>query len=67
MHISDKLAAINKVAELLTDDGIFVLSIEKDQKETIDYGTREITIYPDNPDNIQTYHPRTSSFYSIFS
>lgn len=67
MHISDKLAAINKVAELLTDDGIFVLSIEKDQKETIDYGTREITIYPDNPDNIQTYAAAAGmSIQSIF-
>ena len=67
MHISNKLSAINKVAELLTDDGIFVLSIEKDQKETIDYGDREIAIYPDTPENIQTYASATGmSVQSMF-
>ena len=55
MHISNKLSAMKKVSEILKDEGIFVLSIEKNQEEILDYGTRSITIYPDTVDNIQTY------------
>jgi len=49
MHIEDKQAAINKVASLLNDNGIFVLSIDKNQSDCIDMGTRKIRIYPDSP------------------
>ena len=55
MHISDKLSAIKKVSEILKTDGVFVVSIDKNQNETIDYGTRTITVYPDTPENIQLY------------
>lgn len=55
MHISDKLSAMKKVSELLKEGGIFVLSIDKKQNETIDFGTRIITTYPDTPENIQMY------------
>ena len=51
MHIEDKLSAIRKVAELLNCDGLFVLSIEKNQNSFIDMGTRKIKIYPDTPEN----------------
>lgn len=51
MHIEDKLSAIRKVAELLNCDGLFVLSIDKNQNSFIDMGTRKIKIYPDTPEN----------------
>jgi len=52
MHFGDKQGAINKAYELLTKGGIFVLSIDKNQSEFIDYGTRKIKVYPDNPQTI---------------
>ena len=53
MHIEDKLSAIQKIASLLNEGGIFVLSIDKNQDEFIDMGDRKIKIYPDNPNNIR--------------
>ena len=51
----EKQTAINKVAALLKDGGKFVLSIDKNQDEFIEYGTRKITVFPDTPDEIKTY------------
>lgn len=55
MHIRDKQAAINKVRSLLNIGGRFVLSIDKNQSDAIDYGTRKIKIYPDNKEDIVKY------------
>ncbi len=55
MHIQDKLLAIQKIATLLTNNGLFVLSIDKNQNEYIDMGVRKIKIYPDNPNDIRGY------------
>ena len=55
MHIQDKLLAIQKIATLLTNNGLFVLSIDKNQNEYIDMGVRKIKIYPDNPNDIRSY------------
>ncbi len=52
MHIRDKLSAIKKIASLLNEDGLFVLSIDKNKSEFIDMGTRKIRVYPDNPARI---------------
>lgn len=52
MHFENKEQVILKVADLLNDSGIFCLSIDKNQNEYIDMGTRKIKIYPDTPDNI---------------
>lgn len=52
MHIKEKQEAINKVSRLLTDNGFFALSIDKNQSEFIDMGTYKVKIYPDNPRNI---------------
>ena len=52
MHIKDKLSAIEKIASLLNDKGLFVLSIDKNQSEFIDMGTRKLKIYRDNPTDI---------------
>ncbi len=55
MHIQDKLSAIQKVASLLNNNGLFILSIDKSQNEFIDMGDRKIKIYPDNPSDIRNF------------
>lgn len=55
MHIEDKLTAINKIAGLLKPNGKFVLSIDKNQDEYIEFTDRRIKVYPDNPDDICGY------------
>ncbi len=55
MHIQDKLSAMQKIATWLTNNGLFVLSIDKNQNEYIDMGDRKIKIYPDNPNDIRSY------------
>ncbi len=55
MHIKDKQAAINKIKSLLNCGGRFVLSIDKNQSDVIEYGTRKIRIYPDRKENIAEY------------
>ena len=52
MHFKNKVTVITKVDKLLNDNGIFCLSIDKNQNEYIDMGTRKIKVYPDNIDNI---------------
>lgn len=52
MHFKNKASVVNKVDKLLNDNGIFCLSIDKNQSEYIDMGTRKIMIYPDTLDNI---------------
>ena len=54
MHIKDKAAAIKKVASLLKEGGLFVLSVDKNQDGFIDMGTRKIKIYPDTPEHIRS-------------
>lgn len=55
MHIEEKQTAINQVAALLNDGGKFVLSIDKNQDELIDTGTRKITVFPDTPEKTASY------------
>ena len=52
MHFKNKEQVIFKIDSLLKNKGIFCLSIDKNQDEYIDMGTRKIQIYPDTPDNI---------------
>jgi len=54
LHIWDKQAAMHKTAALLTPKGRFVLSVSKEQTDTIDYGTRKIRVFPDNQDGIKS-------------
>lgn len=54
MHIQNKQFAIDKTVDLLNAAGRFVLSISKDQSNAIDFGTRKIAIYPDNPESTET-------------
>ena len=52
MHFENKQHVVIKVSGLLKDNGIFVLSIDKNQDGFIDMGDRKIKIYPDTPENI---------------
>ncbi len=52
MHFENKGQVLAKIGELLNDNGIFCLSIDKNQSEYIDMGTRRVKIYPDTLDNI---------------
>lgn len=55
MHIEEKEKAIHKIAELLSETGRFVLSIEKTKCDVIDYGSRTIRTFPDCPSRIKEY------------
>ena len=39
----------------MNDNGLFVLSVDKDQSDIIDMGDRKIKIYPDDPLNIRKF------------
>ena len=54
-HIKDKRKAIEKAYGVLDDGGLFVLSIDNDKRQLLDYGTRTITLYPDDSDEINKY------------
>lgn len=49
MHIREKARAIEKIAGLLSSGGRAVLSLDKNQSAVLDYGTRQLTVYPDDP------------------
>lgn len=49
LNIKEKRAAIQKVAQLLKRDGIFVLSVSRDTGDWLDMGTRRLRVYPDDP------------------
>lgn len=55
MHIKEKQNAVDKVSALLNKNGIFALSIDKNQNNTIDIGDSVIFVFPDNPDEIKCY------------
>ena len=50
MHFQDKGLVMNKVSSLLNKNGLFCLSIDKNQSEWIDMSSRKIRIYPDKPE-----------------
>ena len=52
MHIKDKQGAINKVQQLLNNDGLFLLSTDKNQDGFIDIGSNKIEVYPDVAEDI---------------
>lgn len=49
MHIKNKLDAIKKVYNLLFPGGLFVLSIDKNQEDSITFEQFRIKIFPDDP------------------
>ena len=57
-----KQAVMNKAAGLLKDTGRFVLSVSKDQADTIDYGTRKLRVFPDDPHVIRSQIENSGSY-----
>ncbi len=55
MHIENKQKAIDKLSDLLNENGIFALSIDKNQDKIIDMGTYKVNIFPDNPCEIEKF------------
>ncbi|MBQ4509778.1 MAG: GNAT family N-acetyltransferase [Clostridia bacterium] len=55
MHIENKQTAIDKIASLLCNNGLFLLSIDKNQQKYIDIGVNRIEVYPDNPQDVTEY------------
>jgi len=49
MHLPDKRGAAQKAAALLRPGGRLVLSLDKDRSSVLDYGTRQLAVYPDDP------------------
>ena len=60
MHIEDKQSAVRKISSLLNQNGIFALSVDKNQSQYIDYESRKIKVFPDNPDDIKEYFKNAS-------
>lgn len=52
MHFKQKAQVIAKIDTLLNDNGIFCVSLDKNESEYIDMGTRKIKVYPDTADGI---------------
>lgn len=55
MHIDEKERAIKRIAPLLKVNGRFVLSISKKKENILTFQDREITLFPDDPDEIIQY------------
>lgn len=49
MHFVDKRSVVKKVAALLKPGGRAVISLDKSQEDVLDYGTRKLRVYPDDP------------------
>lgn len=49
LHLSDKQRAAQRIAALLRPGGRAVISLDKSQETTLDYGMRQLTVYPDDP------------------
>lgn len=55
MHIADKREAAQKIAALLSPGGRAVISLDKSPETMLDYGTRKLTVYPDDPAALAAY------------
>ena len=53
LHIQDKVGAVQKVYDILDINGRFVLSIDKNTAEIIDYGNRKLRVFPDEKGNTE--------------
>ncbi len=52
LHIREKAAAIRKMADLTAPGGRIVLSLDKSRETVLDFGTRQVPVYPDDPEDI---------------
>ena len=55
MHFEDKRRVMGKINSLLSSKGLLCLSIDKNQSEWIDMGSRRIRVFPDTPESITAF------------
>lgn len=55
LHIREKKKAIGKVAQLLKENGRFILSIDTSRQKFLDCGERSLRLYPDSPQKTEKY------------
>lgn len=55
MHFADKKGAAEKIAALLKPGGRAVVSLDKAREDVLDYGTRRLRVYPDDPAALAAY------------
>lgn len=53
MHLKNKQFVINKTTSLLNKNGRFVLSIDKNTSDILEFGNRKLRLYPVSPDEIR--------------
>jgi len=53
LHIRDKRGAAQRVARLLRPGGRAVISLDKSQEQVLDYGTRRLRVWPDDPEGMK--------------
>lgn len=49
LHVEDKQGAAQQVTRLLRSGGRAVISLDKSRETLLDYGTRQIRVWPDDP------------------
>ena len=54
-YFEDKRRVMGKINSLLSSKGLLCLSIDKNQSEWIDMGSRRIRVFPDTPESITAF------------
>lgn len=55
LHIAKKREACQKIASLLADGGRCVISLDQEQSDVLDMGSRKVRTYPDRPEEIERF------------
>lgn len=55
LHIADKRGAAERAAGLLKPGGRAVISLDRSRETVLDYGTRQVPVYPDDPAALTAY------------
>ena len=55
LHLKDKRGAAKRVAALLKPGGRAVISLDKSREPVLEYGTRSLSVYPDDPAELSIY------------
>ena len=52
LHIAEKRAACRRIAELLSEGGRCVISLDKEKSDVLDMGTRRVRTFPDTQEEV---------------
>lgn len=55
MHIREKEKAVQRIFELLSSGGRMVISIDKNTSNILDMGSRQVQLYPDQPEKLLSF------------